>query len=122
MEIPVSDTMKTMLGLIGLMTLGITVLTFVHLVKKTFGRTPPIDDQFKKVRSEIYETTNRAKKEIGKDISALQRRADEITSEIEEIKLDRERKWNELRAEYHTLELTMAKVLGRLEEALKKLD
>jgi chorismate synthase len=122
MEIPMPDTMKTLIGLIGIMTLGITVLTFVTLVKKVFGRTPPLEAEFKKIRSELYEVSNRTKKEVAKDISALSGRADSIEGEIEDIKLDRERKWQEIRNEYHQLDNKLAMMSGRLEFIIRKLD
>jgi predicted nuclease with TOPRIM domain len=121
LDVPMSDTLKTLIGLIGIMVLIITVLTCVLLIKRVFGRTPPLETEFKKLRSEIYETSNRAKKELTKDISDLNERSEKIENEIEEIKLDRERKWNELRKEYHGLELTIAKMLGRFDEVLNQL-
>lgn len=122
MEIPMPETMKVIVGLIGVMTLGITVLSFVILVKKVFGRTPPLEAEFRKIRSELYEVNGRTKKEVAKDISALSIRTDSIEVEIDDIKLDRERKWQELRTEYHQLDNKLAMMSGRLEFIIRKLD
>lgn len=114
-DVPMSDTTKTLAGLIGVMVLIITVLTCVILIKKVFGRTPPLDAEFKKLRSEFYEKTGSVKKE-------LNHRLDGVEQDIEEIKLDRERKWQELRNEYHALEMQFAKLTGRIEAVLKKIE
>jgi hypothetical protein len=121
-DIPLSDAMKTLVGLIGVMLLGITILTFFLLVKRVFGRTPPLDMEFKKLRTELYETSNRVKKEVGKDISELSNRTNEIENEIEEIKVDRERKWQELRTEYHQLDNKLTRLDERIIQALKHLN
>lgn len=121
-DVPMNDTMKTLIGLIGVMVLVITVLSCVLLIKKVFGRTPPLDAEFKKMRSEIYEVSNRVKKEVGKDISELSARANEIEGEIEEIKIDRERKWQELQREYHELDKKLATLTERIGNLILKLN
>jgi hypothetical protein len=121
-DIPLSDTMKTVVGLIGVMTLGITILTFVTLVKKVFGRTPPLDKEFAKLRAEFYEVNGRTKKAIEKDLAASAHRMDGIDQEIEEIKVDRERKWAQLQNEIHALDLKLANMLGRVDFLIRKIE
>jgi hypothetical protein len=121
-DVPLSDTMKTLVGIIGLMVLVITVLTCVLLIKKVFGRTPPLDQEFKKLRSEIYEVSGRVKKEIGKDINELSARTNEVEGEIEEIKLDRERKWQALQGEIHALDIKLAKMMSNVEFIIRRMD
>ena len=114
MEIPMSDTLKTLVGLIGVMVLIITVLTCVILVKKVFGRTPPLTDELKKLRSEIYKETGGVRKD-------LTLRMDGVDAEIEEIKIDRERKWKELTGEYHKLDTKIATLTERITNVLSRL-
>ena len=121
-DLPLSDTMQSLVGLIGVMTLAITVLTFWLLIKKVFGRNPPLDKEFTKLRSEIYETTNRAKKEMTKDLAVIQSRAEQLETEIEEIKMDRERKWQSLQGEIHALDIKIAKLMSNVEFIIRRMD
>ena len=120
-DVSMSDTMKALAGLIGVMVLIITALSCVLLIKKVFGRTPPLDAEFKKLRSELYEVSNRVKKEVGKDTIELSNRVNEIEGDIEEIKIDRERKWQALTNEYHQLDNKLTRLDERLEQIIKHL-
>ena len=48
-EIPLSDTMKSLLGLLGVVTLGLVVMWFAIAWRKLFGRKPPIADELVKL-------------------------------------------------------------------------
>ncbi|HEY5042644.1 MAG TPA: hypothetical protein VIK53_11640 [Verrucomicrobiae bacterium] len=65
-EIPMNDTMKTVVGLLGVMSLGIGVMWFAVLWRKLFGRKPPLaaelDKMEKKLHDEIIESFGRSYK------------------------------------------------------------
>jgi hypothetical protein len=114
-DIGKGETLSTLWGLIGIMVLAITVLTFIILIQKVFGRKPPIDKALAALRQEIYHANGSIKKELSK-------RIDGVEVDVEEIKLDRERKWTQLQTEMKSLELKFATMTGRIETVLSKLE
>lgn len=125
-DIPLTDTMKTVVGLLGVITLAVMVLTFVILIKKVFGRKPSIgkelSDNSKALRSELYQVNGSTKKELNARFYALEKRVDKQDERFEELQLHLARQFAEARAEYHTLELAVAKLTGRIEALIEKLD
>jgi hypothetical protein len=55
------------------------------------------------------------RKEVVGLIEAERERINRLESRYEEMQLDRERKWQELQNEYHTLENTLAFIRGKFE-------
>jgi len=115
-------TQQTLWGLVGLLAVIYLVFAVVIQAKKLFGRKPAIDDDLKKLRQEIYHSAGKVKKDLNVDFESLEDRFDKIVEDINDIKLDRERKWQQLTAEYHSLDLKLATLTGRIETLLKKLE
>jgi hypothetical protein len=59
-NIPLSDTTKTLVGIMGVLTCGLMAMWFVIAWKKLFGQQPPIGEALakleKKLRAEIIES------------------------------------------------------------------
>ena len=94
------QTVKTEAGVIGLLCIGVLVLTFVKLCKSVFGRKPPMDEQLHQVvkllRGEIHREKNSSLKEFKLKLSPVIHRLATAETDIEEIQTDRVRKWESL--------------------------
>ena len=119
-DIPVNDTMKTLLGLIGVMVLAITVLTFWLLCKKLFGRKPPLSKELAELKKEmlghVMHQKNSALKEMGNRHAEHQRRIEQLEEQYRQMQLDRERKWAELQKEIKELSETLSFMRGKFEK------
>lgn len=119
-DIPVSDTMKTLLGLIGIMVLAITVLTFVLLCKKVFGRKPSINKELadleKRLVGHVAHQKNSALKEMSGRQAEDRRRIEQLEEQYRQMQLDRERKWAELQREMKELSETLSFLRGKFEQ------
>ena len=126
LDVPMSDTMKVLGGLIGVMVLIITALSCVLLIKKVFGRKPSVTKELEQnaasLRKEMYHGLGSAKKEMLGKLSEQGQRITELEELYKEMQLDRERKWNELKQEYHQLDNKLAVMHGRMEFLIKKLE
>ena len=116
MEIPLTDTMKTVIGLIGVITLGIGVLSFVILCQKVFGRKPSISKEMKALRTEIYHTTGAVKKELKELIAAQNKEISDLRELHMEIQIDRKRELKELKDDINELGKTLAFIRGKFEK------
>ncbi len=116
-DLPLAGTMKWLVGLIGFITLGIAVLSFVILTKKVFGRKPSIgkelSDNQKALRSEIYQVNGHTKKELNARFYALEKRVDAHDERFEELMLSNARQWKELAHDLSEMRETLAFIRGR---------
>lgn len=85
MEIPLSDTMKTLIGILGVLTAGLMVMWFAIAWKKLFGRRPPIGEELdkleKRLRAELVESHAR----VYTASETAQARADEAVERLAEF-------------------------------------
>ncbi len=107
-------------GLFGALCIGLVALLFIHYFKKVFGRQPPFDDELKKLRSEIYHSKNSLKKELLELIKAERERVTKLEERYEEMQLDRQRKWDELKNEYTEVSNTLAYLRGWIDEQKRR--
>ena len=118
-EVPWRYLPDWLFGLIAFLSVTLLALLVIYYVRKIFGRRPPIDDELdsrdRRLRSEIYHAKNSVLKELGSRLARTE-------NEIEEIKIDRERKWTLLTQEYHQLDLKLAHLAGRMEALIEKLE
>ena len=119
-DIPLTDTMKTVVGLIGIITLAVMVLTFVILVNKVFGRKPSIgkelSDHSKALRSELYQVNGHTKKELNARFYALEKRVDAHDARFEELVLANTRQGKEIAHELTEIRETLGFIRGRFEK------
>ena len=91
-DLPAGQTMKTLWGLIGIMVLAITALTFVLLCKKVFGRKPPIEKALaeleKKMVGHVMHQKNSALKEMAGRHSTLVAQQDDIKARVAKAEAD----------------------------------
>jgi hypothetical protein len=95
------------------------ILAVIGQLKKQFSRRPPIDDDLKKLRSEIYHAKNSVRKEVAMLISTESKRISELEQEFKDMQMDRARKWVELKEQFHELEKTLAFIRGKFEQEEK---
>ena len=119
-DIPLTDTMKTVVGLIGIITLAVMVLTFVILVNKVFGRKPSIgkelSDHSMALRSELYQVNGHTKKELNARFYALEKRVDAHDARFEELVLANTRQGKEIAHELTEIRETLGFIRGRFEK------
>jgi hypothetical protein len=119
-DVPWTVTSKWVWGLMGF--LGCVWLVFAVCIqaKRLFGRTPPIQDELerreKKLRGEIMHQKNSALKEMRSVLTPLIARVEKAENDIEEMQLDRSRKWAELQKEIHTIAQDVAFIRGQEKE------
>lgn len=110
------ETGQLLLGLVGLLTAGVLVLTFVQKIKAVFGRTPPfheeLDKRDKALRKMIFASENNLKERIAEN----SKRTLELAEQLRDMQLDRQRKWEELKDEYSTLRQDLAFIRGKFEQ------
>ena len=114
-EVPWEVTVRWIWGALGALGVVSLVFTVAIQARKLFGRTPPLGDELKSLRGEIYHAKNSVKKELRAEMARDSLRITELEGLYREMQLDRERKWNELQAEYRKLETTLAFIRGKFE-------
>jgi DNA repair exonuclease SbcCD ATPase subunit len=121
--VPWSVTGNFVYGLLGLIGVLVLVLTVVEKIKSVFGRKPPLEEEMKgkhkRLFGEIEHAKNSVKKELRAEMAADRQRLNKLEEYYEDMQIDRERKWQELKKDYHALEVSFVKSIARLEEALK---
>lgn len=113
-------TLQFIIGLVGLLSIVTLIFGVVLQAKKLFGRNPPIGDDLKNLRSEIYQSKNSLRKEFKESMAKESHRITALEDLYREMQIDRERKWAELQKEYQQLEKTLAFIRGRFEQDDKK--
>lgn len=87
-------------GFIGFLSVVLLGLMVIYYMRKVFGRKPPIAEEMKGIvkllRGEIHREKNSVLKEVGLRLSPLVDRVQKNEDAIEEIQLDRTRKWEAL--------------------------
>lgn len=116
------QTTQTLVGIVGLLAIISLVFSVVIKSKKLFGRNPPIGDDLKSLRSEIYQSKNSLRKEFREVITKESHRITALEELYREMQMDRERKWKELQTELHEVEITIATLTERVSAVLKKLE
>ena len=110
------QTGQLLLGLVGLLTAAVLVLTFVQKVKSVFGKQPPMTEQLREMvkllRGEIHREKNSALKEFKLKLEPVLARMNKAEEEIMDIQIDRERKWGELKNEMHAIANDVAYLRG----------
>jgi uncharacterized protein (DUF342 family) len=115
-------TIQFIIGLVGVLSIISLVFGVAIQARKLFGRNPPINDDLKSLRSEIYHSKNSLRKEFKEVLSKESHRITALEELYREMQLDRERKWKELQTELHELEITTATLTERISAVLKKLE
>jgi hypothetical protein len=119
LDIPLSAFTGWLPGLLAFLFLIALLLTIWNAGKNAFGRRLPIDDELeardKRLHGEIYHAKNSVRKELAD-------RLDKAETAIEDMRLDRERKWKELGVEYSDLKSSVDYMRGRVDALLKKLE
>ena len=104
-DIPLSDTMKTLIGILGVLTAGLMVMWFAIAWKKLFGRRPPIGEELdkleKRMRAELVASHSR----VYATAETAQAAADEAAAEIQHYvpKTDFDKFVDENRREHENL-------------------
>ncbi|MBC8095740.1 MAG: hypothetical protein H7Y43_08000 [Akkermansiaceae bacterium] len=108
------QTMTTVAGLVGLLTIGVLGLTFWSLCKKLFGLTPPMGEEMdkrdKKLRQMIFASETNLKAAIDR----AEKRTDRLEDLYREMEQDRARKWSVLQNQLHDLDKKIAIVIDQL--------
>ena len=121
-DIPKNAIVETIWGLVGVMVILITILSLVIMIQKVFGRKPPLEKEFSTLRKELYEVNGRTKKALEKEINGQATRIDGVETDLEDIKLDRQRKWEHLTDEMHAIDSKVSHLTGRVEAVLRKME
>jgi hypothetical protein len=116
MDVPWNSFTHWLEGLVGFLSVMLLVILVIYYGRKTFGRRPPIDDDLKKLRSEIYHAKNSVRKEVVALIATESKRIAKLEERYEEMQVDRARKWEELKGQVHDMETTLAFIRGKLEQ------
>lgn len=116
------QTTQTLVGIVGLLAIVSLVFSVVIKSKKLFGRNPPIGDDLKSLRSEIYQSKNSLRKEFKESMAKESHRITMLEELYREMQMDRERKWAELQKELHEVEITIAMLTERISSVLQKLE
>lgn len=107
-EIPWKTIGTVMLGLIGILTIGLLILSTWNQAKEAFGRKPPLNDELntrdKALRKMIYASEANLKERVTK-----------LEERYEEMQIDRQRKWEELQKQFGEMDKTLAFIRGKFE-------
>lgn len=103
-----SQTNQTIWGLCGVLAIVSLVFAVILQAKKLFGRRPPIDDELRERSKKFQAQLHAVERRLDGRIDALEQR-------YEEMQLDRQRKWEELKGEYHELRETLMFIRGKFE-------
>jgi hypothetical protein len=102
------DTMKVLIGIVGLLSVVWLVLSVAIASKKLFGKHPPIQEELKAVRDEFQAAD-----------SALARRIQEETQKretaIENINIDRARTLGQLHRKMNSINRNLYLIAGKLD-------
>lgn len=114
-EIPFKFLPPWLYGFLAFLSCVLLVLMVLHYGKKVFGRNPPLDDDLKKLRREIYHATGTVKKELKELIATQAKEITELRDMYFEMQKDRERKWKELDDKFSGLASSLAFIRGKFE-------
>lgn len=103
-------------GILIWMSVGLVAMGFIHLFKKTFGPKPPMDEQLKQIvkllRAEIHREKNSVLKEVRLTMKPIIEQVGESKSKIEDIEIDRVRKWETLTTKMNEVATSVAFMRG----------
>lgn len=115
-DVPLKTLVDSVPNWIAFLFLAALVLVVWNQGKKAFGLKPPLDDQLKQMvttlRGEIHREKNSALKEFKLKLAPIVERVAKSESDIEEIQLDRQRKWEKLTTEIHGIATDVAYMRG----------
>lgn len=113
-EIPWQYFPPWLFGFLGFLSVVLLALMVIYYFKKVFGRRPPIDDALKDMvkhfKAELAREKNSVLKEVRLKLEPLVDRVEKIESSLEDIQLDRQRKWEELSKEMHAIAINVAEL------------
>jgi len=117
-DLPLNDTLKWLAGLLGCITVLIAIGTLALIVRKLFGRQPPLTEELqlleqRLVRVVMHQKTS-ALHEMGVRHDSLAERLQRTEDELINIQADRADTLRRINARFERVLLGLANIAGQL--------